>query len=295
MPDAPTVLALDVSGSRTLLRLVRDGLPGDGAEVANGGRLAPAYWAEVLDAAVGLAAGRDLAAAGIAFGGPVSSDGRILSIHVGGWSELDPAGALAERLGLPVVLDNDANCGAVGEDTYGRHAGAASLVFMTCSTGIGGGIVQHGELFRGARGLAGEVGHMPVVPDGRPCSCGSHGCLEAHCSGTAIAERCGLPNAKAAFESGDPAVRATLAEVFAEFGRGIAAIHNAFDPAVILIGGGVSLAGEALCGPVAAAARPYVMAHRREHLRLEPASLGLEAQLLGAAALAVSRWSVGGR
>lgn len=293
------VLALDVSGSRTLMRCVAaDGALGAGAEVPNAGRPAPAYWADVLHAALDLvgACPTPPAAAGIAFGGPVDRDGQILSIHVGGWSELDPAGELAARLGVPVRLDNDANCGALGEWTFGRHAGAACLIFMTCSTGIGGGIIESGRMLRGARGLAGELGHITVRPGGRPCGCGSAGCLEAHCSGTAIAARYAEAGgrdagggAKGVFEAaaaGDRLAQRVLDEVFDDFGRGIAAIWDAFDPSVLLVGGGVSLAGAALCEPVMAAARPHIMAHRREHLRFEPASLGLEAQLLGAAALA---------
>ncbi len=301
------VLALDISGSRAFLAVVREGRVAERVEVANPGREAAGYWPVVRRGAVALARRHGAEAVGVSFGGPVGNDGRIRSIHVGGWSELDPAGELSSELGVPAVIENDANCGAVGEARYGTWGTVHTLVFLTCSTGIGGGILSDGRLLRGTRGLAGELGHLCVRPDGPDCPCGGRGCLEVMCCGTAIARRATealaggdsalagtlvdgrVPGAREVFAAaaeGDPLASRVLAEVWADFGRGVAGIHNALDPDLIVIGGGVSLAGPALTVPVAAAARPYLMASRRDHLRLEAASRGLDAQLLGAACLA---------
>jgi len=259
----------------------------DLTEVRNVTHNAAEYWPAILDAAAALAR-PGLVGIGVSFGGPVDREGKVISVHVPGWSGIDVAGGLSERLGLPARVENDANCGALGEYWYGHWGRVHTLVFMTCSTGIGSGIVSDGRLFKGARGLAGEVGHNTVNPSGRPCVCGSIGCLERQCSGTAMAERSGLPNAKALFdaaEAGDEAASAVLGAVFEDYGRGIAAVQHAYDPDLITIGGGVSLAGARLTEPVAAQARRWLMRERREHLRLEVASLGLHSQLHGAATL----------
>lgn len=309
MPVTETVLALDISGSRALLAWIDpSGAIVARGEVANPGGGAEAYFPRILHAAEDLCEVPP-AAIGVAFGGPVGRDGRILSIHVGGWSAIDPAAALAVRWRVPVVLENDANCGAVGEATLGGWGRPETLVFLTCSTGIGGGIVGGGQLFRGSRGLAGELGHLPLDPTGPACPCGSRGCLEVLCSGTAIGRRATaaldrtiapselsaalvdgkVPGAEPVFRAaaaGDRLAKEVLAAVSADFGRGIGAIQNAIDPDLIVIGGGVSLAGARLTEPVAAAARPWIMASRRDDLRLETAALGLEAQLLGAGVLA---------
>lgn len=281
------LLVLDISGSRALLARA-DGAGGLGEvrEVANEAHDAAVYWPAVLAAARELGAGAE--AVGVSFGGPVDRAGRVVSVHVPGWAGIDVGAGLAEATGCPVRVENDANCGALGEFHHGGWGELHTLVFMTCSTGIGAGIVSGGQLFRGARGLAGEVGHNTVDPQGALCVCGSIGCLEVQASGTAIARRGGEAGAKAVFDraaAGDDAARQTLAEVFADFGRGIAAVQHAYDPDLITIGGGVSLAGRALTEPVATEARHWLMRERRDHLRLESAALGLHSQLHGAAAL----------
>ena len=306
MSLAGTTLCLDISGSRTLLAALTDGRLGAIREVPNQSGTAAGYFPEVLDAAKAVARESGAARVGVSFGGPVDHRGQVVSIHVGGWGEVDLVGGLSGRLGLPVKIENDANCGALGEYHCGAWGELRTLVFLTCSTGIGGGIVSSGTLFKGSRGLAGELGHIPLRADGPDCPCGSKGCLEALCSGTAVARRATealagrqsvlrhhlvegrLPGAKPVYDAaaaGDALAQQVLAEVFEDFGRGIAAIHNALDPDIIVIGGGVSLAGERLSGPVADAARPWVMAHRREMLRVGTASLGLSSQMYGAAAL----------
>jgi glucokinase len=281
-----------------LLALVGDdGGPLTPLAVPNPAGWAERYWPAILNAAEALLSQAAAApvGVGVSFGGPVDNEGRVLSIHVAGWGGLDPVADLRARLGLPVRIENDANCGALGETRFGRWGTVHTLVFLTCSTGIGGGIVSAGRLFKGSHGVAGELGHICLDPAGPPCPCGRRGCLEALCSGTAMARRAAeatgreFPGAKevfAAAAAGDAVCQAVLEAVFADFGRGLAAIHQAFDPDLIVIGGGVSLAGAALTGPLTAAARAAVMAGRGELVRVEAAALGLCSQLYGAAALA---------
>jgi glucokinase len=240
----------------------------------------------------------------------VDQAGYILSMHVPGWENVPLAEQVAEWTGLPVGLENDANCGALGEWRWGVAQGCTDLIFMTHSTGMGGGIISGGRLLRGARGLAGELGHLPLRPEGPPCGCGGRGCLEVLCSGKAIARRAqealeesmhqsilaqflrpdgSLPGAKEVFAAavaGDAVAARVLEEVIADLGRGLAGIFNAFDPQLILLGGGVPLAGDALFRPLREAMRPYVMASRREDFDVRPASLGEHAVLLGAAVVA---------
>ncbi|MBI2299804.1 MAG: ROK family protein [Armatimonadetes bacterium] len=315
MASEQAVLAFDISGSRALLgRVTRTGGLASAREVRNAGDEAAGYWPRILAAAAEVLAEADVAAVGMSFGGPVDYHNKVVSIHVGGWADIDIAGGLAELTGRPVRVENDANCGALGEYYDGAWGRVHTLVFLTCSTGIGGGIVAGDVLFKGSRGRAGEVGHIVVDPDGFSCPCGSRGCLEAHCSGTAIARRATLAlaghpdsalarelvdgqvsGAKAVFDcaaAGDRLAGEVLRAVFEDYGRGIGAIQNVFDPDLIVIGGGVSLAGKALTEPLAAAAKPWLMCHKRDHLRVEAASLGLHAQLHGAAWLA---WQAAGQ
>jgi glucokinase len=289
------VLALDISGSRTLMaRLDPSSGFGPVREVPNRHGVADDYWPAVLEAAEETAGGVPLVGVGVSFGGPVDNQGNVVSMHVPGWAGVDVAGGLAQRLGSRVVVENDANCGALGEAFHGAWGRPHTLVFMTCSTGIGAGVVSGGRLFKGGRGLAGEVGHITLDPEGPLCGCSSRGCFELLCSGSAIRRRGSeaagreLAGAKDVFDAaaaGETWAQATLDAVFADFGRGLAMVQHAFDPELIVIGGGVSLAGRALTEPAAAAAQPWLMSARRTHLRLETASLGLYAQLWGAVSL----------
>jgi glucokinase len=217
---------------------------------------------------------------------------------------------LAERLDLPVTVDNDANVAMLAEHHSGAARGAAHAVMLTIGTGIGGASVVGGRLVRGAHGTAGEWGHIVVDLDGPPCpgNCPSRGCLEAVASGTALAvegERAAAADrtsqlAREAAEGrvitgalvtelahdGDAAARGAVEVVGRRLGIGLASIANALDPEVIVVGGGVIAAGELLLGPareeLAARALPPVAAS----VRVEPARYGAESGMLGAAVLA---------
>jgi glucokinase len=216
---------------------------------------------------------------------------------------------MQERIGLPVFLDNDANVAALAEHLYGAGRGAQNVVLLTIGTGIGGGLVLGGEIYRGSTGGAAELGHIVIKEDGLPCqgNCPNHGCVETYASGTALARE----GTAAAKQDPDSALGKALAEgpilgrtvtelaakgdarateVVAEAGRylgvALASLANIFDPDVIVIGGGVAAAGELLIGP----AREELKARALDPMNKTPvklAELGPEAGMIGAAAMAL--------
>lgn len=230
-------------------------------------------------------------------------------------NHLELAGAavadlLAERLGVPVVVENDANLALVAEHRAGAAAGAAHAAMLTVGTGIGGAAVVDGRLVVGARGAAGEWGHMVIERDGPPCPgrCPNRGCLEALASGIALARegeeaarrrpdsQLGRALAGGRRISGalvtelahqdDAAAREALERVGRALGVGLASIANALDPEVIVIGGGVIAAGELLLGPARAELAARALPPIGESVRVEPARFGAESGMLGAALLA---------
>jgi len=255
---------------------------------------------------------------GVSFGGPVdASTGTVLqSHHVEGWEGLSLVAETEQALGRPAVMENDANAAALGEYLYGAGRGAEDLVYMTISTGIGGGIVLGGKLWRGHHGLAGEIGHMVVRPGGPLCPCGNLGCLESLASGPSIARRArealatgregarmltlaqGHPDAitaehvfRAARE-GDGVAAATIAAVAADLGLAIAMLASIVDPARVILGGGVAKAGEQLLTPVRAAFARYTLPPLASKVAIVQAAALDEGGLLGAAALVAGRGSL---
>jgi len=219
---------------------------------------------------------------GIGFGGPVDFPTQTvtLSTHVGGWAGF-PLVARIERLtGAPAVMDNDANVGALGEARYGAGVGADPLFYMTLSTGIGGGIVVNGNIHRGADSYAGEIGHLNVEPDGPDCLCGARGCYERMCCGLWL-ER----------DHGKPAIELLKDPGFVEkyvvyLARGLKAALMLLNPGRIVIGGGISKAGDALFVPLRAELDRQMTAWSRARRDVVPAALGDDSVLWGAAALA---------
>ncbi|RKS07548.1 glucokinase [Nocardiopsis sp. Huas11] len=219
---------------------------------------------------------------------------------------------LTERLGLPVVVENDANASAWAEVWVGAGQGVDNVVVVNLGTGIGGAVVLGGRLHRGRYGLAGEFGHMTVVPGGRRCECGNRGCWEQYASGNAVTReakelvRAESPVARVLHQAvggdtrlitgplvselaskGDRACVELLEDVGAWLGTGLANLAAAFDPELFIIGGGVSEAGELLLGPARSAfERNLTGRGYRPTARVAAARLGNEAGLIGAAALA---------
>src|SRR4051794_17438570 len=219
---------------------------------------------------------------------------------------------LERRIGLPVVIENDANAAAWGEFAFGAGEDVADSLLVTVGTGVGGGIVLNGELHRGAFGVAAEIGHMRVVPDGRICGCGNRGCWEQYASGSALVrdtrdqarkgsliarslvDRAGGdvesitgPLITEAAREGDDFAREQLASLGRWLGEGIASLTAILDPAVVVIGGGVSEAGDLLLDPIRAHfAANLTGRNYRPDLQVRAALLGNEAGMIGAADLA---------
>lgn len=219
---------------------------------------------------------------GVGFGGPVDfpSQKVTLSTHVGGWQSFDLPGWVRERFGVPVVMDNDANVGALGEGAFGAGQGCDPLFYMTLSTGIGGGIVGGGRVWRGADSYAGEIGHLTIRPDGPECLCGARGCFERMCCGLWLERDYGRA-AKELVDDPDFVSRYVV-----NLALGLKACVMLLNPARIVIGGGISKAGEKLFGPLRAELRRQVTSWSRARLDVMPAALGDDSVLYGALLLA---------
>ena len=221
-----------------------------------------------------------------------------------GWRNVTVRPVLAERLAIPVFMDNDANVAALGEAWVGAGRGRASALCVTLGTGVGGGIVLDGRVLRGANTMAGEIGHIVMEPDGAPCNCGNRGCLETISSATgvvrlarqAIADgvRSSLGRADftaadvfAAAARGDEAAKRAVEHAIETLGRGLASGANILNPEVIVVGGGMSKAGDALFVPLRAAFSRYVLPRVAEVVVVLPATLGNDAGVVGAAKLAL--------
>lgn len=309
------ILAVDIGGTNFSLAL---GTPDGrilnrttGATDRSGG----AAWMieRVLEAGRRLLASSPeaVSACGISFGGPVDfkSQRIVNSTHVAGWDGVAITETIQRDLGIPAIVDNDANAGALGELTFGAGRGCRHLIYYNIGTGIGAGVIIDGEIYRGANGYAGELGHVPVLPDGPLCDCGNRGCLEALCSGTAIGRRgeeavgrqpgrgrgirlaAGGPvTARAVFDAareGDGLALELVDETCRYLGMGVAAAMNALAPEAIVMGGSVAKAGRALLAPLREQADRFLMPVHRPHLNILPARLKGDSGLLGAVALSV--------
>ena len=225
---------------------------------------------------------------GIGFGGPVDFARQtvVLSTHIAGWSDFPLSAHLSEILRVPVVMDNDANAGALGEGVLGAGQGVRPLLYVTLSTGIGSGILldEKNLLYRGADSWAGEIGHLAITrqAEGPECQCGARGCLEAFCGGMALQRRYGKP-AEELLK--DPAF---VASYVAPLAQGLKAAVMLLNPGRIVIGGGIAKAGDALFEPLRTELRRQVPTWSRARLDVVPARLGDDSVLWGAYELARS-------
>ena len=215
---------------------------------------------------------------GIGFGGPVNFAAQrvVFSTHVGGWRDFDLCGFVRELIGAPVIMDNDANVGAAGEAAYGAGKGFSPLFYMTLSTGIGGGIWEDGRLWRGADSYGGEIGHLTIRPDGPECLCGARGCLERLCCGLWLARDYGKP-AHELLQ--DPAF---VERYVVDLALGLKAAIMLLNPQRIVIGGGISKAGERLFAPLRAELRRQITNWSGARIDVVPAALGDDSVLYGA-------------
>jgi glucokinase len=311
--DPRPAIGIDVGGTKTAALLVDT----DGHVLAREVVRTPAFdQAATLDTMVHAAravAVPDAVGVGIAAAGMVDLDGTLLSSPNISYRDTPLAAHVGGALGLRAVADNDVNAAAWGEFRYGAGRGAACLLMVGLGTGIGGGIVVDGRLFRGAHGFAAEIGHIVVEPGGPRCGCGNRGCWEQVASGTAITRQGrqaasrhphsvltelagGEPTAVTgaivadAARGGDTVARGILVEVGHRLGVGIAGLVNVLDPDVVIVGGGVSQAGDLLLDPARDAYRRTVEARdRRPDVPILRAALGVDAGAIGAAALVFER------
>jgi glucokinase len=327
VPAGPLLLALDFGGTKLAASLApagEDRHGGSERDMRAGGWLAreeaaspPGRTAQSdirimmeLAGKLLVAAQRSPAAIGISFGGPVSAGRRVvlLSHHVPGWEQVPLCDLLEAELGAPAFMDNDGNTAALGEHRYGAGRGHDSLLYLPVSTGVGGGWILNGQSWGGADGVAGEIGHLVVDPQGPNCPCGKRGCVEVMASGLGIAQRAGE---WLAARPGDgsllrdlaadsPAVNAEMVaraaalgdelawqvlEVSARaLGNGIGGAANLMNPELFVLGGGVTKAGDRWWQAVRQAARDTALPEIRTEI--EPAALGDHAPLWGAIALA---------
>ena len=244
-------------------------------------------------------ASEPVAACGIGFCGPVdfAKQTTLRSLHVGGWEGVPLARLLSNALGVPAILDNDGNTGALGEATYGVARGRENVVYMTLSTGVAGGLVLGGRIYRGSRNLAGELGHMKVLPntsDSPRCHCGRRGCLESVCSIDGIRALCERMLGRSlsprelfdAAEAGDEPAGAVADEIAGHLARALASLIHILSPDLVVIGGGIARAGAALFEPLYMALRSELLAAYDPRAIVVPAGLGDDSGLLGALALA---------
>ncbi len=267
----------------------------------------------IVDAVRALRARHRVVAVGIGAAGWVDNAQAVVrfSPHLA-WRSEPLKANLVRRIEVPLMVDNDANAAAWAEYRFGSGRGSSVMVCITLGTGIGGGLVINGQLFRGTYGMAGEWGHMISVPGGHWCECGNRGCWEQYASGNALVREARAlartkspmaislvemvgddpdlitgPDVTAAAIAGEPNSIELLADAGQWLGRGIANLAAALDPEVVVIGGGVSAAGDLLLGPAQTAfSRTLTGRGFREEARLELAHFRNDAGLIGAADLA---------
>jgi glucokinase len=261
---------------------------------------------------------RSLAGAGVSAPGPIDADDGVITDppNLPGWHDVPLAAELRKQLAIPVVLENDANCGAVGEHCYGAGRGYRHMIYITVSTGIGGGIIIDDRLYVGASGAAGELGHIAVAAEGPVCGAGHVGCLEAFASGTAVANRAeeaiaagrmprtarlaehnpplSAEEVSLAADQGEEEAAAIIDTAGRYLGIGLASIMNAFNPQAIVIGGGLVNIGERLLGPARVEARRRAFDQAFEDVRILESELGDRAAALGAIAVARGAEKVAG-
>lgn len=217
---------------------------------------------------------------------PAAGTTRFLVNIPGAWAGRPVAGPVGDALGLPVALINDARAFGLAELRLGAARGASSMVGLTLGTGIGGVFAVDGRVHQGHDGTGGELGHQTLDPDGPPCGCGNHGCLEAFARADRIAAACGTATAEAAFvaaRAGDPAAVAGLEVIGRYLGIGIANMIVVVNPDVVVIGGGISAAFDLLRDPIDAELRSRVHTTALDLVRVVPAELGTWAGAIGAA------------
>lgn len=268
----------------------------------------------IADVALELMKDHAVSAVGVSAAGFVSSDRKTMlaTPNIADWNGIQLDLELTKLIGLPVVIENDANAAAWGEAKFGAGRNQAHMMMLTIGTGVGGGIVVNNELYRGAFGIAAEFGHLRVVPEGHLCGCGARGCFEQYASGSALRRHAseaisaspdlarnllargdgtidGLTGQAItdAAREGDAVALAAFQTTAQYLGAGIASLAVLLDPSCVVIGGGVIDAGEILLAPTREAMKRYMpFAGKHPYPEIVAAQLGNEAGLVGVADLA---------
>ncbi len=236
-------------------------------------------------------------AMGVGVPGLIGRSGDLIFGPNLGWHDVPLASIAAKRLPLPVTIENDTNAAAIAEREFGSCAGIDDFIYVSGHSGVGGAIFAGGRLYRGADGLAGEFGHIRIVPGGRACACGGNGCLEAYASVPALlaslAERgAPVPNledAAARAKAGDPIVLTLLAETGELIGRALAGTVNALNPSHLVLGGKLAIAAPWMLDELREALAKAAMRQLAQRLKIELSPLGADAVLMGGVALALQR------
>jgi len=274
-------LAIDIGGTKMAAGLVtREGRLLEHRQVPTPATADPEDLFAALAGLVGTVRGDgDLVVCGVGCGGPMDlGPGTVSPLNIPAWRDFPLRPRLERLTGVAVALDNDAKAFALAEGWTGAARGRRDFIAMVVSTGVGGGIVLEGRLLHGATGNAGHVGHVVVEPEGRPCGCGGHGCLEAEASGTAIAAMTGRPPAEASAE--------IVARTGCLVGRAVASVASLLDLDLAVVGGSVALGFGA---PFFAAANAELAARARlsftSGARIVPSALGPGGPVVGAGAV----------
>lgn len=260
-------------------------------EAADGLELARSLLDQLLNQVGG--GHRELRNIGLGLPAPLGDDIVMTSAILPGWVGLDARAAASEALGHAVLIENDANLGALAEHRHGNGRGHANVVFVKVSSGVGSGLILDGKLFHGGHGTAGEIGHLTLDEQGPLCRCGSRGCLEAYAaSGTALAmmrehlPEAGLEQVIDAASHGNVAALRVFEDAGLHLGWGLAMVTNLLNPDVIIVGGDMARAGDMLLDPARTGMRRHVLAGSTT-TPIVPAALGDRASLVGALALAI--------
>ncbi|MEJ7630076.1 MAG: ROK family transcriptional regulator [Nocardioidaceae bacterium] len=244
----------------------------------------------------GLAASPDaVLAIGLGLPAPIGADGLVVSSSIlPGWVGVKADAVATERFGKPVIIDNDANLGALAEHRRGAGIGHPCMVYVKVSSGVGAGIIIDGRLFRGGGGTAGEIGHLTLNDSGPVCRCGNRGCLEAYTSVTTVKDLLAVqhPNASfaeivAAARVADTASRRVIEDAGRQLGWGLAMVSNLLNPTCLVVGGDMAQAGDMLLDAIRTGLRRYALGSLGATVELRTALLGDRAPVLGAVLLAL--------
>jgi glucokinase len=309
------VIGIDLGGTKIGTGIVdlegrvheRDYQPTQAQEGAEEGIRRMTSTARRLMARAGIES-QDVLSIGVGAPGPLDIPKGLLidPPNLPSWCDVPLGQAIEREMQIPTYLENDANAAAIGEYLYGAGRGTRNMLYVTVSTGIGGGLILNGRIYHGARGGAGEVGHTTLLPDGPLCSCGNRGCLEALASGTAVAregrelvrrgiatliqgaeESISARDVVEAMRGGDPYAASIVDRAMHHLGIGMANLVNLFNPEMIVIGGGLSNLGEDLLAPVRRGIAVHAFPAAARQVRVTLAELGNEVGIVGAAGAAI--------